>query len=131
MTGGIKYDAAMSISSFDHDGLGRYGDPLCADGDLLAMDHTITLLHPNAILYLTIPVGPDVVVWNLHRRYGTIRLPLLLHGWHMMDCIGWDEERFHRHVNWRQSYEPVWVLATPTSPSLTLHTDAQPSHIEL
>ena len=25
--------------SFDHDGLGRYGDPLCPDGDLLAMDN--------------------------------------------------------------------------------------------
>ena len=29
-----KYDVCLSISSFDHDGLGRYGDPLDPSGDL-------------------------------------------------------------------------------------------------
>ena len=32
-------------------------------------------------LLLSVPVGPDALVWNLHRRYGAVRLPLLLHGW--------------------------------------------------
>ena len=31
------FDVALSISSFDHDGLGRYGDPLEPDNDLRAM----------------------------------------------------------------------------------------------
>ncbi len=31
------FDMALSISSFDHDGLGRYGDPLDPVGDLKAM----------------------------------------------------------------------------------------------
>ena len=29
-----KFDACVSISSYEHDGLGRYGDPLNPDGDL-------------------------------------------------------------------------------------------------
>ena len=33
----LKFDAAISISSFEHDGLGRYGDPLNPNGDLDAM----------------------------------------------------------------------------------------------
>jgi len=37
------FDVAVSASSFDHDGLGRYGDPLCPDGDLLAMDEVRAL----------------------------------------------------------------------------------------
>jgi len=31
------------LHSFDHDGLGRYGDPLCPDGDLLAMDQVVVV----------------------------------------------------------------------------------------
>jgi Caenorhabditis protein of unknown function, DUF268 len=31
------FDAGFSISSFEHDGLGMYGDPLDPDGDLKAM----------------------------------------------------------------------------------------------
>jgi hypothetical protein len=33
---------------------------------------------PASSRYLTVPVGPDVVAWNLLRRYGRARLPLLL-----------------------------------------------------
>lgn len=85
------YDVALSISSFDHDGLGRYGDPLCPDCDLAAMDEVASfyLRAPSPsqgtgqgkqpLFFVTFPVGPDVVVWNLHRRYGRVRLPLMLH----------------------------------------------------
>jgi hypothetical protein len=38
------YDVAMSISSFEHDGLGRYGDPLNPDGDMNAMRSARRLL---------------------------------------------------------------------------------------
>jgi hypothetical protein len=64
---------ALSISSFDHDGLGRYGDPLGPDNDLRAMRAARCLLRRQGVLLLTLPVGPDAVVWNLHRRYGALR----------------------------------------------------------
>jgi hypothetical protein len=41
------FDVAMSISSFEHDGLGRYGDPLNPDGDMIAMRSTRRLLKPG------------------------------------------------------------------------------------
>jgi hypothetical protein len=31
------------------------------------------LLRRQGVLLLTLPVGPDAVVWNLHRRYGALR----------------------------------------------------------
>ena len=142
-------DVAVAISGFDHDGLGRYGDPLCPDGDLLAMDevaerylrppshdgapccwcqrmparscslhvaHSLPRVHVHAgtppLLLLTVPVGPDVVVWNLHRRYGRVRLPLLLDGYRVLDVVGWDPSRLAHNVSWSQPYEPVWVLTT-------------------
>lgn len=65
------------------------------------------------MLVVTVPVGPDVVVWNLHRRYGPLRLPLLLEGWEVVARVGWDEARLTADANWRQSYEPVFVLRKP------------------
>lgn len=56
------FDVALSISSFDHDGLGRYGDPLEPNNDLRAMRTAACLLKPTGTLIMTVPIGPDVVV---------------------------------------------------------------------
>jgi SAM-dependent methyltransferase len=108
-----SFDVAFSISSFDHDGLGRYGDPLDPEGDLKAMRKVMNILKPGGLLFMTVPVGPDVVVFNLHRRYGHVRLPLLLDGWEVVDRVGWLESRLEAPANWRQTYEPVFVLRKP------------------
>ena len=50
--------------------LGRYGDPIDPIGDLKAMNNTMKLLKPGGILFLSVPIGPDVIVFNLQRRYG-------------------------------------------------------------
>ena len=91
--GGPPFDAVFSVSSFDHDGLGRYGDPLCADGDLRSMDalRAPGVLRGGGAVFLTVPVGADVLVWNLHRRYGAVRLPLLLAGWRALDVVALDK----------------------------------------
>eukprot|EP00050_Salpingoeca_kvevrii_P010774 m.312566 g.312566 ORF g.312566 m.312566 type:complete len:124 (-) comp30725_c0_seq1:48-419(-) len=105
-----SFDVGVSLSSFDHDGLGRYGDPLSANADMAAMALARCLLRPGGLLVLSVPVGPDVVVYNLHRRYGRQRLPALLHGWQVLAVHGWDEHALDQDANWRQTYEPVFVL---------------------
>jgi len=105
------FDAILSISSFDHDGLGRYGDPLAPDGDLLSMDAMKLLLRPVGVLVLTVPIGPDLLVWNLHRRYGPLRLPKLLEGWVRLRTFGWNATRLYSAASFRHSYEPVFVLS--------------------
>ena len=106
------YDAAFSMSSFDHDGLGRYGDPIDPNADLHAMEAAKTVLKPGGLLFLTIPIGPDVVVWNLHRRYGRLRLPRLLSGWEEVECVGWNEELLDAEAPYTKTYEPVFILRT-------------------
>ena len=106
------FDVALSLSSFDHDGLGRYGDPIDPDADLLAMQTVKEVLKPGGTLFLTVPIGQDVVVWNLHRRYGKLRLPRLLHGWEEVECIGWREELLDQPAPYTLAYEPVFVLRT-------------------
>ncbi len=105
------FDVALSISSFDHDGLGRYGDPLEPDNDLRAMRVASCLLKTDGLFLFTAPIGPDAVVWNLHRRYGKARLPWMLDDWSVLDVVGWDEDRLTAEIDWRRTYEPVFVLA--------------------
>ena len=53
------FDAAISLSSFDHDGLGRYGDPINPDGDLEAMKIVQSVLNEEGLFFLTVPIGKD------------------------------------------------------------------------
>jgi hypothetical protein len=85
---GVKGDAAIAISSFEHDGLGRYGDPLDPDGDLKAMRRLREQIEPGAFAFVSVPLGRDAVVWNAHRIYGYHRLPRLFHGWEILRCFG-------------------------------------------
>lgn len=129
---GAPFDAILSISSFDHDGLGRYGDPIAPDGDILTMrsilNHSDQLLvsEETSGMLLTVPLGPDLLAWNLMRRYGRVRLPLLLKGWKLIQTYGFDNETLDLpnagKPNFRQTWEPVLVLA----PS----KNKQPPHFE-
>lgn len=101
----------------------RYGDPIHPDGDLLAMAAAQCVMQPGGLLFLTVPVGPDVVVWNLHRRYGRVRLPLLLRGWEVVDVVGWSWRRFDTPVDFRRSYEPVFVLRVPDNDATSVPND--------
>jgi hypothetical protein len=88
----VKANFAFSYSSFEHDGLGRYGDPLQPDGDLMAMRHAWSHLKDDGILFLGVPLGQDCLVWNAHRIYGRCRLPLLLQNWLLLDVYNaWPE----------------------------------------
>lgn len=105
------FEAALSISSFEHDGLGRYGEPLDPDGDLKAMQLMKRLLQPRGRLFLTVPVGRDKVVFNLHRIYGPARLPLLLQGWTVEDRFGWEDSALERDTGF--GWEPVRHVRGP------------------
>jgi SAM-dependent methyltransferase len=83
----MQFDAALSLSSFEHDGLGAYGDALDPDGDLKAMRQLKRIIRPGGLLYLNVPVGPDAVAFNRARTYGAIRLPLLFEGWTWIDSF--------------------------------------------
>lgn len=88
----MKFDYAISISSIEHDGLGRYGDPLNPDGDIRAMSEIKTLLNPEGLLFMAVPVGLDKIVWNAHRIYGNKRLPKLLKNWKVVRTIGYEKD---------------------------------------
>lgn len=107
-----KFNVATSISSFEHDGLGRYGDSINPNGDIQAMKFIKHVIKKGGILFLVVPVGRDKLVWNLHRVYGKLRLPKLLVGWELIDSFGFNEndlDNENKHLYYG-SHQPVFVL---------------------
>jgi SAM-dependent methyltransferase len=105
-----QFDVALSISSFEHDGLGRYGDPLNPSGDLRAMSEMKKILKPGGILILAVPIGLDKLVWNAHRIYGNVRFPMLIKEWKLEGCVGMKEGLLERDTGNSGGYQPIVVL---------------------
>jgi hypothetical protein len=103
-----KFDVIFSFSSYEHDGLGRYGDPLNPNGDLEAMKNTMSMLKDDGLFFFAVPIGQDCVWWNAARVYGEIRLPMLLEGWEIVDNYDFQESDFKTRPMW--SHQPVLIL---------------------
>jgi len=78
------FDILVSYSSLEHDGLGRYGDPVNPHGDLERMKKIRGLLKSDGLFFLGVPNANDALVFNAHRVYGPIRFPLLIEGWTLL-----------------------------------------------
>ena len=121
------FDAAFSISSVEHSGLGRYGDALDPDGDIKAMCQLYNKLKPGGLCFLAVPIGLDQILWNAHRVYGRLRLPMLIEGFNILDAYGlidsdFDIDENQKRVNGKVphrngvsggAHQPVLVLQKP------------------
>ena len=84
-----KFDVALSISSFEHDGLGRYGDPLGGEADIATMGTVArSVVKPGGHMLLALPTGGDCIMFNAHRIYGRRRLALMERHWTRVDVEG-------------------------------------------
>lgn len=105
-----KFDFVLSISSIEHDGLGRYGDPIDPNGDLKSMTEMRKMLTPTGKLIIAFPVGPDQLIWNAHRIYGPIRLKMLFSDWTPIKCYGFTNDRFINQPLGNATYQPIFIL---------------------
>ncbi|CAF0944173.1 unnamed protein product [Brachionus calyciflorus] len=92
-----EFDVAISFSSIEHSGLGRYGDPLNPNGDIEAMQQMHCLLKPGGLVFLAVPASSDgksYMQFNAHRVYGTARLEAIFNGWELLNKT-WDSSGIH------------------------------------
>lgn len=89
------FDLTVSYSGIEHDGLGRYNDPINPDGDISAMREMWLLTRPGGVLLLAVPKAGQnhqprtaLPIWGnkkiqilQHRAYGAERYMRLLAGW--------------------------------------------------
>lgn len=107
----ILFDAIISISSIEHDGLGRYGDPINPFGDIEFMKRAKNMVKKDGLMFLAVPVGKDELIFNWHRVYGRIRLPMLIEGWELLEVFGDNHEwRLDQQADMWGGYQPVLVL---------------------
>jgi SAM-dependent methyltransferase len=71
------FDLVTCLSTIEHVGLGRYGDPLDPWGDVKLAGNLRRLLRPGGIMLLSFPVGIGSVVYNGHRIYSRLRREML------------------------------------------------------
>lgn len=69
----MKYDVIASFSSLEHDGLGRYGDPINPNGDIDACIEAYSMLNKGGYFICGIPIGDGCIEGNNHRIYNQKR----------------------------------------------------------
>lgn len=109
-------DFIFTYSSLEHDGLGRYGDPINPYADLESIARAHCMLKPGGILFLGFGLGPDHIANFNHRIYGKYRMSLILPLWEPIDLLN-----NYLNVSDTKSYEglyqnqPIWVLRKKSS----------------
>ena len=61
--------------------------------------HGGQVVEAGGRLLLALPVGGDLVRYNMHRVYGPLRLPLLLENWTVLGAQGFDAAQLSQ-VSW-------------------------------
>jgi len=79
------FDIVTAVSTIEHVGLGRYGDPISPEGDKKAVEEIKRVVKPEGRIVITIPSGKDAICYSkdgipLHRVYSPISLIKLLSG---------------------------------------------------
>jgi hypothetical protein len=105
-----SYDFIFALRAFDHSGLGRYNDEIDYDADIKSMQLAKLMLKDNGILFVTIPIGNDLMIWNLQRRYGRKRLPKLFNDFIIYHKLGWVDDLYDSIIDYRRTIEPVFGL---------------------
>ena len=90
-----EVDFVFTFSSLEHNGLGRYGEPLDAAGDLKDAELLSCVIKQGGLLYFGVPVGPDAIVFNVHRIYGPMRLPMLTANFRVLNVLCPGSETFN------------------------------------
>ena len=67
-------DSLSCLHALEHFGLGRYGDPVDAEGYLKGFAALKTLLKVGGVLYLSVPIGPGRVEFNGQRVFSIRRV---------------------------------------------------------
>lgn len=62
-------DSLSCLHALEHFGLGRYGDPVRADGHLVGLANLRRLLKTGGTLYLSVPMGPQRIEFDAHRVF--------------------------------------------------------------
>lgn len=122
-----EFDLVTCLSTIEHVGLGRYGDPLDPWGDVRLAQNLRKIVRPGGFVVMSFPVGAGCVVFNMHRIYSPLRRSLLFDGYDLVATYP-DRTLARRVVHelrrlaygrLERSRQPIYVLRVPDPASGT------------
>ena len=78
-------ESISCMHTIEHIGLGRYGDPIDANGDIKAISELKRVVKPGGSLLFVTPVGKQKVIFNAHRIYDAAEVVKLFDGFTLKD----------------------------------------------
>ena len=114
-----QFDFAVSYSSLEHDGLGRYGDPLNPHGDIESVQKVWCILKPGGLFFLGFPYNGahDELVFNSHRVYGPKRLPLVTANFEVLEVQEYIHHQGGNHTVMSKKSDDRWPVNNNETPS--------------
>ena len=106
----MKYDVIISFSSLEHDGLGRYGDPINPNGDIDTCIEAYSMLNKNGYFICGIPIGDGCIEGNFHRIYNKKRINKLFSLFLYIECVNYqtlDNKLNFTGTNWQN--QPIFI----------------------
>ncbi|AKD57878.1 DUF268 domain-containing protein [Spirosoma radiotolerans] len=89
-------DSISALHAIEHFGLGRYGDPIDANGHIKALDNIRQIIKPGGTFYFSSPIGPQGIVYNAHRVFSVGYLVALFEPHYTIERFSYidDNEQF-------------------------------------
>lgn len=92
-------DSLSCLHALEHFGLGRYGDPINYDGDLIAYRNFSNIVKPGGKFYFGTPIGPQRIEFNAHRVYSVKYLLDLFKKDFKVDQFSYVDDKGDLHEN--------------------------------
>lgn len=91
-------DSLSCLHALEHFGLGRYGDPLDAQGYVTGLRNMAEIVASGGMLYLSVPIGQERVEFNAHRIFDPVALVTLAQsfGLQLVDLVWVDGGKLHQ-----------------------------------
>ncbi|HZY80895.1 MAG TPA: DUF268 domain-containing protein [Cyclobacteriaceae bacterium] len=90
-------DSISSLNVIEHFGLGRYGDPIDADGHLKGLDSIYKVLKPGGKFYFSTPIGPQRIEFNAHRVFSIAYLLKIFMPLYHIDRFSYIDDKGNLH----------------------------------
>ena len=88
-----KCESISSLHAIEHFGLGRYSDPVDADGHLKAIHNIHTMLRVGGTFYFSVPIGRQRIEFNAHRVFSVAYLLGILTGRFAIESFSYVDDK--------------------------------------
>lgn len=92
-------DSLSSLNVIEHFGLGRYGDPIDADGHIKGLQNMYKVLKPDGKFYFSTPIGPQRIEFNAHRVFSMAYLLKIFEPLYRIDRFSFVDDAGTLHEN--------------------------------